>query len=83
MTFTSKDIAANRSLKNFLRTSVRTDKTKLIGDYLFNVYKVDDVIELLKQRIEKHSKGSNVAKYIPMWKENIKYLESMKVSRAS
>lgn len=79
MKFTSNDIKHNRSLKNFIRTSVRTDKTKIIDNYLLNIYDTSDVIDILEYKIEKHKVG-NCAKYVPLWKSHIEYLKSMQSS---
>jgi len=79
MKFTSYDIRHNRGLKNFIRTSVRTDKTKIVDNYLLNIYDTQDVIETLERKINRHKVG-NCAKFVPLWKSHIEALKSMQSS---
>ena len=69
----------NKKLRNFIRTQVTSNKAKIIDDYLFNIYDTRVVIKILKNKIDKHSKGTNSTRYIPSWEDHIKFLESLKV----
>ena len=77
MKFTSRDIRENKPLRSFIRTQVRTDKAIVKDKYLFNVYDTQNVIKVLRMKIKKYEGGGNVAKYIPTWKQHIKYLENL------
>ena len=77
MKFTTKDIKENKVLRNFIRTRVTTSKTRLVDNYLLNVYDTKLVIGILKDKIQHHSKGTNSTKYIPQWEAHIKYLQEM------
>ena len=77
MKFTSRDIRENKPLRSFIRTQVRTDKTIVKDKYLFNVYDTQNVIKVLRMKIKKYEGGGNIAKFVPKWKQHIKYLENL------
>ena len=77
MTFTSRDIQHDTGLRNFIRTRITSDRVKLVDGYLLNIYDTEEIIDVLKAKIKKHSKGTNCTRYIPKWKDHIKSLKAM------
>ena len=76
MKFTSKDIEC-KQLRNFLRTRVHSNKTKIIDKYLFNVYDTNSVIKLLQNKIKENKNNPNHSRFIPTWEKHINTLKRM------
>lgn len=77
MRFTTLDIKENKPMVRFVRSRVEAIGTRLVGDNLLNIYDSDEVIDILKGKIEKHKKASNLTMFVPMWESHIKYLEKL------
>ena len=79
MRFTTRDIADNIGMVNFVRGKAKQKVlcTKLVDDYLLNVYDTDDIIEILNDKIKRHDPKMN--RFVPIWKNHIKYLKKMEV----
>ncbi len=75
MRFTTRDIADNIGMVNFVRTRAKARHTKLVDDYLLNVYDTEDIIEILNDKIKRHDPKMN--RFVPIWKNHIKYLKKM------
>lgn len=78
MKFTSRDIRENKPLRSFIRSQIVPSESIVKDRFLFNVYDTQNVIEVLRMKIKKYEGGGNIAKFVPKWKQHIKYLENLR-----